>query len=158
MDITFKTESGVFNCRACALILSGGKILAMRDGRSPYYYLPGGRVHVGETAEEAVIREVREELGVEAKIERALWLNQAFFTEDVSGDRYHELCVYFLMDISGTDLLSRGESFTGAETGRIHRFEWLAFERLKDEYFYPRFLQEDIFRLPDRFTLRTEWE
>lgn len=38
------------------MIISDGKILAMQDERSPYYYLPGGRVMLGETAEEAVIR------------------------------------------------------------------------------------------------------
>ena len=158
MDISFKTEGGVFNYRACAIILRGNSILAMRDARSPYYYLPGGRVRLGETAENAVLREVREELGVEAKIICPLWLNQAFFTEDVSSERYHELCVYFLIDASGTDLYSRGDSFTGIEAGRSQRFEWLLFEKLRDAYFYPRFLQEDIFCLPDNFTLRTEWE
>ncbi|MBQ8523994.1 MAG: NUDIX domain-containing protein [Clostridia bacterium] len=49
---------------------------------------------MGETAENAVIRELQEELGVTAKIARPLWLNQAFFTEDVDNLRYHELCIY----------------------------------------------------------------
>lgn len=38
------------------MIISDGKILAMHDERSPYCYLPGGRVEMGETAESAVIR------------------------------------------------------------------------------------------------------
>ena len=83
MDISFKVENQKFNYRVCAMILSENKILAMHDERSPYFYLPGGRVMMGETAEQAVVREVREELGVTAKISRPLWLNQAFFTEDV---------------------------------------------------------------------------
>ena len=58
--------------------------------------------------EKAVIREIQEELHVIAEIVRPLWLNQAFFREDVDGIRYHELCTYFLLDISNTDLLSRG--------------------------------------------------
>jgi len=140
------------------MILSGGKILAMHDQRSPYFYLPGGRVAVGETAEEAVLREVEEELHIRAKISRPLWLNQAFFTEDVDGQHYHELCVYFLMDISETGLLDRGERFAYREGARTHIFEWLAFDRLKDAYFYPVFLKEDIFNLPETFVLRTEWE
>ena len=37
------------------------KILAMHDERSPYFYLPGGRVQMGETAEHAVVRGVEEE-------------------------------------------------------------------------------------------------
>ncbi|MCI5772287.1 MAG: NUDIX domain-containing protein [Clostridiales bacterium] len=95
MDISFKCENEKFNYRVCAVMLADEKILAMHDERSPYYYLPGGRVKMGETAEQAVLREVREELGVTPEIVRPLWLNQAFFTEDVDQLRYHELCLYF---------------------------------------------------------------
>ncbi|MBQ4040732.1 MAG: NUDIX domain-containing protein [Oscillospiraceae bacterium] len=157
-DISFRSDNEKFNYRVCAMIISEGKILAMHDDRSPYFYLPGGRVAIGETAEDAVIREVREELGVSAKIDRPLWLNQAFFTEDVDNLRYHELCIYFLMDISDTDLLSRGDKFTTQEGDRTHTFQWLEFDSLKDEYFYPNFLKKDIFNLPDVFTIRTEIE
>ncbi len=158
MDLSFRVNNHKFNYRVCAVILSGQKILAMRDERSPYFYLPGGRVEMGETAEHAVIREVQEELGITPQIIRPLWLNQAFFTEDVDGLRYHELCIYFLMDISHTDLLSRGDAFTLTEEKHVHRFEWLAFERLEKAYFYPVFLKKDIFHLPEVFTIRTEVE
>jgi len=107
-DITFKTETGSFNYRVCAVIIHDGKILAMKDERLPYFYLPGGRVNLYERAEDAVLRELSEELHVDAKIIRPLWLNQAFFVEDVNHERYHELCLYFLMDILDTDLFSRG--------------------------------------------------
>ena len=158
MDISFQSGNEKFNYRVCAMMIFHGKILAMHDERSPYYYLPGGRVAMGETAEAAVIREVQEELGVTPKILRPLWLNQAFFTEDVDHLHYHELCLYFLMDITDTDLLSRGEAFTTTEGHRTHTFEWLAFDRLQDEYFYPVFLKKDIFHLPDELTIRTEIE
>lgn len=156
MDISFKTQQGRFNYRACAVILSGDRILAMKDGRSPYFYLPGGRVRLHETLEEAVLREVREELDVQARIVRPLWLNQGFFSEDVSGERYHELCLYFLVDVSETDIPARGESFPGREAGQA--FTWLKFEALKDEYFYPLFLKEQIFELPRELTLTVNRE
>ena len=158
MDISFTLGNDKFNYRVCAMIISDGKILAMHDDRSPYYYLPGGRVAIGETAENAVIREVQEELGITLKIIRPLWLNQAFFTEDVDNLNYHELCIYFLMDIADTDLLARGKQFVLNEGHRIHNFEWLEFERLQDEYFYPLFLKKDIFNIPNVFTIRTEVE
>lgn len=158
MDVSFKIGNEKFNYRVCAMIISDGKILAMHDERSPYYYLPGGRVAIGETAENAVIREIREELGVTPKIVRPVWLNQAFFTENVNNLHYHELCIYFLMDITDTDLLSRDKNFTTNEGDRIHTFEWLEFAQLKDEYFYPVFLKKDIFNIPDVFTVCTETE
>ena len=81
-----------------------------------------GRVAFDETAENAVNREVQEELGITPKIVRPLWLNQAFFNEDVDNVNYHELCIYFLMDITDTDLLKRGKQFTSNEGHRTHRF------------------------------------
>lgn len=158
MDIAFKVDQEKFNYRVCAIILDGQKILAMHDECSPYFYLPGGRVEMGETAEHAVIREVEEELEITPKIVRPLWLDQAFFKEDVNGLNYHEICIYFLMDISHTDLLSRGNTFSLREGKHLHDFEWLAFERLKDEYFYPLFLKEEIYHLPHNFTIRTDRE
>lgn len=158
MDISFKVDREKFNYRVCAVIIHNGKILAMKDERSPYYYLPGGRVKMGETAEDAIVREVREELGIAAKIARPLWLNQAFFTEDVDHLRYHELCLYFLIDFADTDLLSRGERFKGEEAHHSQIFEWLAFDKLKDAHFYPQFLKREIFHLPDTLTLRAEFE
>lgn len=158
MDISFRVENEKFNYRVCAIMISDNKILAMHDERSPYYYLPGGRVKMGETAEQAVLREIQEELEITPKIIRPLWLNQAFFTEDVDHLNYHELCIYFLIDIENTDLLAKGNTFVLKEGRHTHIFEWLEFDRLKNEYFYPLFLKNEIFNLPREFTLRIENE
>ncbi len=157
-DVTYVLGNDKFNYRVCAIIINENSVLAMRDERSPYYYLPGGRVHIGETAEHAVTREVEEELYITPGIIRPLWLNQGFFTEDIDRLNYHELCIYFLMDVSDTDLLQKGKRFTLRERQHTHTFEWLTFDRLKDEYFYPLFLKSEIYNLPETFTLRTENE
>ena len=157
-DISYVIGSRKFNYRVCGIMIHDGKILAMHDERSPYYYLPGGRVKMGETAEQAIMREIKEELGIAPCIVRPLWLNQAFFTEDVDHLQYHELCIYFLLDVDETGLLAKGEIFTISEQHHTHKFEWLGFERLKDEYFYPEFLKTEIFDLPVSFTIRTEFE
>lgn len=156
MDITFNTEQGVFNYRVCAIMIHENKLLAMHDERSPYFYLPGGRVHLHETAEKAIVREIKEELEIDANIVRPLWLNQGFFIEDVNKKKYHELCLYFLMDFENTHLLDNGDKFTLSEGKHTHIFEWLPFDRLKDEYIYPSFIKDGVFDLPQSLTLRTE--
>lgn len=157
MDISFKMGDEKFNYRVGAIIISNGRILAMsHDKPSEYYSLPGGRVMMEETAEQAMIREVREELGVSLKISRPLWLNQSFFTKDTDGLRYHEICIYFLMDTADAGLLERQNTFTRTEGTDTHIFKWVEIAQLKDETFYPLFLKKEIFNLPDTFTIRTE--
>lgn len=158
MDITFKTEEGNFNYRVCGVIVHNNQLLAMRDKRSPYYYLPGGRVELHETAEEAVLRELKEELDIDAAIIRPLWLNQGFFVEDVTKERYHELCLYFLIDISSTDLLNRGRQFTCVDGRLLLEHEWLPFDQLENTYLYPIFIKDAIQHLPESLQLIHEYQ
>jgi 8-oxo-dGTP diphosphatase len=54
-----------------AALLSGGRLLAARRSAPPElagrWELPGGKVEPGETLEGALVRELREELGVEVE-------------------------------------------------------------------------------------------
>lgn len=149
MDLSFSIKEGVFNYRACAVITQGERLLVMKDERTPYYYLPGGRVRMQETAEQAVLRELREELEIEARLVRLLWFCQSFFTEDVTGERFHELCLYYLVDTADTDLAARGDCFSHREREHRQVFTWLPWEKLDTAYLYPAFLKRRIFRLPD---------
>ena len=38
MDLTFKTEEGIFNYRVCAIILHNGALLTTKHNNSPYYF------------------------------------------------------------------------------------------------------------------------
>ena len=158
MDLTFQTQEGIFNYRVCAIILHDNAILTTKNDRTPYYFLPGGRVRLHETAQEAIERELQEELGIQATILRPLWLNQGFFTEDVTKARFHELCIYYLIDISQTDLLSRGERFLRTEGDKRYLYEWIPLDRLQEEYLYPLFIKDKIHDLPEEFTILAEYE
>jgi 8-oxo-dGTP diphosphatase len=60
----------------CALIGRGGRVLVARRPAHKHlpfkWEFPGGKVEPGETAGAAIVREIREELGCEFVIDRAL--------------------------------------------------------------------------------------
>jgi ADP-ribose pyrophosphatase YjhB (NUDIX family) len=58
---------------ACALIVRDGKVLLVRHSYVAGWLLPGGGVRRGEPAEEAVLREMREEIGLAACAPPALF-------------------------------------------------------------------------------------
>ena len=81
---------------------SEGRVMFDRThhpGKAPFYWLPGGGVEPGETAEEAVRRELIEEAGLEIEVKRLLYVSENLFVE--SGDYRHETILYFLADITG---------------------------------------------------------
>ena len=146
MDLTFKSPEGAFNYRVAAIIVNDGRLLVLQDEGIPHDYLPGGRVHLGEPAEAALARELREELDIALPPHRLVFMAESFFT--LMGTRYHELCLYHLME-APPELLARGDAFTRAEGDEVHHFRWVKFEELRGMSFFPIFLKERIFSLPD---------
>lgn len=91
--------------RAVALLIQNDAIAVMerhRDGRH-YFTFPGGGMDEGESPEQAVVREVEEELGIRVRVTRfvaEVWFN---------GNRQ----VYFLVEqTGGTFGTGSGEEFT----------------------------------------------
>ena len=146
MDISIKVENAAFNYRAAAIIVHDGRILILQDEGIPHDYLPGGRVHLGETAEAALARELREELDIDLPPHRLVFMAESFFT--IGETHYHELCLYHLMEAT-PELLTRGDSFTRVEGDEVHHFRWVRFEELRKLSFFPIFLKKRIFSLPN---------
>lgn len=60
--------------RSGAIVEIDGKIALIKRVRNnhEYYVFPGGGIEEGETPEEAAIREIKEELGIDIEIEKLL--------------------------------------------------------------------------------------
>ena len=62
-DMCVPCGGGFINIRVGAIILKGDRFLMVRNARADYFYSVGGRIKFGETAEEAVVREVSKRRG-----------------------------------------------------------------------------------------------
>ena len=123
--ISFVVESGRFNFRVAAVALREDHILVCRADDDDYTFLPGGRVELHESSLEALQRELVEELGVEGRIERLLYLAENFF--DHEGRRMHELGLYYRVDLPRSFPFLVGEPcHLVEEDGHELSFEWIA--------------------------------
>jgi 8-oxo-dGTP diphosphatase len=84
---------------------SPDKILLIKRHTVPfkgYWALPGGRVDAGETVEQAIIREVKEETGLDVAITRKIGeYHEQGFQDEVEYD-YYPTC--FLVKIVGGEI------------------------------------------------------
>ena len=101
-DMTAPCGDGLINLRVGAVILKDGKFLMAGNTFNDYLYSVGGRIRFGETAAEAVIREVFEETGVKMEIDRLGFINENYFSGDVPGTfgrLIYEVSFYFYMKV-----------------------------------------------------------
>lgn len=142
IDLTLKTELGYFNHRVAAVIIKDNHLLAQRNPIDNSYYLVGGRVTFGESAEDALIREIKEELKIDINNYKTIWINECFFTEN--SKYYHEIGMYYLVDISNTGFRHYEKSFEIIEGKRTNNYEWLDIDKLSDINLYPKFIKNEI--------------
>ena len=101
----------------------------------------GGAVHMGETAEDAVKREVFEETGVEYEVDRLAVIHENFFNESsgsLQGTDCHEIALYYLMNPRGSQILNSNSYTLGVKENMY----WIPIERLEDYKAYPLFMKE----------------
>ena len=151
--ITFDRGNDRFNFRAAGVILSEDKVLVHKAEGDDFWALPGGRVEMGESGEAAIMREMKEEIGLLFKVVRPVWVLENFF--DHQEKNYHELSIIFLLRcLDENALVKRGNAFHGLDSGILLVFKWLAIKELEHEPLYPSFLRKDLADLPGRLQYR----
>ncbi|MDD1756099.1 MAG: NUDIX hydrolase [Methanomassiliicoccales archaeon] len=108
------------------IIITDEGMVAVRRGREPFkgkLALPGGIVEYGETVEEAVVREVREETGLEALPERLVTIR----SRPDRDPRGHFITAVFLMRAIGGKLQS-GDDADGVTLVPLDPLPEMAFD------------------------------
>ncbi|MCD6218055.1 NUDIX hydrolase [bacterium] len=100
-----------------------GGIILIKRGHEPFkdcWALPGGFVDIGETVEDACIREAKEETGLDIRIDKLLGV----YSDPTRDPRGHTVSVVFLCttvsgEPVGGDDASLAQSFNREEMGKI---------------------------------------
>ena len=140
-DCGFTKENNWFRYRAAAIIIENDCVLFAGNESEDYYYSVGGGVHIGETAEAAVIREVYEETGIHYEVNKLAVIHENFFDENkgsLKGLNCHEICFYFLMKPRGTQKLN-SDSYT---QGYKEEMYWIPIKDLDKYRAFPSFLKD----------------
>lgn len=106
---------------ARAVIRRQGQLLLARQRMKSWWFLPGGHVEPGERVEVALVREIAEELGTEAKITGFVGVVEHGYLE--YGVTHHELNLVFEVAITDPETVSREDHL---------EFHWLPFDQLAD--------------------------
>lgn len=137
-DFRTKVDNTVFGVRATALILQNRKLLVTKDKGK--YYIIGGAIQVNEKTEDAVVREVKEELGVKSQAGQLAFVVENRFEQD--GVSYHNIEFHYLVDL----LEDAPLTLTMQEDEKRQPCEWIDLDKLEDIQLVPAFLKT---ALPD---------
>lgn len=128
----------IFRYSIKAIIIKDGKFLVEQvdQGRGIFYKLPGGGHHFGETIHEALHRELKEELGLDAKIGTLLFIrdylakNHDMEFDDPNFQQTELLFLCYVDDFSNLG--------TGDEPDKNQVIVWKTAEELEQIKFLPR--------------------
>jgi 8-oxo-dGTP diphosphatase len=92
-----------------ALLIKNGKLLLVRRGAKPgqgKWSIPGGLVELGEQTRDAVIREVKEECGLDIELERLMDVFDNITRDDKGRIQYQFVVVNFMAKVKSGILKS----------------------------------------------------
>ena len=145
-NCAFTRNDKWFRYRAAAIIIENDNVLFATNEKDDIYYSIGGAVHIGETAEEAVTREVYEETGVHYEIDHLAVIHENFFQNNtgmLKGLQCHEITLYFMMKSIGSKVLNSNSYVLDTKVNYIKENTiWLPINDLNKYKTYPKFMKQ----------------
>jgi len=91
----------ILNYAGCIVLNDNGEILLQKRRDCGKWGFPGGVVELGESLEEAAVREVFEESGLKVKIDSLFGVYSKYFNEYPNGDRVQTILTMFIAHACG---------------------------------------------------------
>ena len=141
-DMTVPCGGGLVSIRVGAIIKKGDKFLMVEDRYRNNFFSVGGRVKFGETAEEAVRREVFEETGVDLEVERLGFVHENYFYEVAPanfGKLVYQIELYYYMK-TPSDFEPKSMAFDDGKSKE--RLSWISADEKRG--IFPAFFRTEL--------------
>ncbi len=86
-----------------------GEILLQKRSDKNKWGFPGGAIELGESAEEAAKREIKEETGLEVTVKNLIGIYTKYFDKYPKGDKAQTIAIFLEMEIVGGELSASDE-------------------------------------------------
>ena len=112
---------------ARGVCVKDGKVLLCQAKGATSTYLPGGHIEFGETGAEALVREVKEETGLDSRAGKLKGVVENSFLQH--GERHCEINLVYALEIDDAPVVAQ-EAWIG--------FKWCALSELEAANVLPR--------------------
>lgn len=134
-DILFDVDGVLFSYRVGGVLIKDNKILLTKDGDD--YSLPGGHSQIGEISQETIIREFKEEAGLDVEPLNVISTYENFWKWD--DKNCHQLCIYYRLK-----MVNETQKLVPNPDTNDTKFIWLELEELKNINLYPIGISDQI--------------
>jgi 8-oxo-dGTP pyrophosphatase MutT (NUDIX family) len=112
MKREFSAGGIIFNKQGQVLLIRN---MAMRDPKKSYWGFPKGHIQEGESSQEAAVREVKEETGVEVSVIKKIGDSRYVFTLPATGEKIFKVVVMFAMNYEAGEVKFQEEELLDAK-------------------------------------------
>jgi len=150
-DILFDAGNYRFSYRVAGILIRDNKVLLHKALNEEGFAFPGGHVSFGETNEQTLIREFKEELNVEITVKALKWVAEIFFPWEEKS--CHQICLYYEVNLCDGKQFIPETAFTGGEYfgGKSFdiKFHWIQINEIDNHKIYPPQVKKLILQLND---------